>query len=60
MDVKKRVRKKQQKLRLQIENLKITKSNLPAMNFVQASKNMTKLIAQKERELELLETQWKF
>jgi len=60
MDVRKKVCKRRQKLRLQIENLKITKSNLPSLNFTQASKNMFKLIEQKERELHMLETQWKF
>ena len=59
MNIKDKILKRQQKLRLQIENMKVTQNKLPVLNFDQNSKRIFKRIAQKERELAMLESHWK-
>jgi hypothetical protein len=58
MDIKKRVTKRRQELRIRIENYKITKE-LSTLDF-RAVKHVTRSIERAERELDMLERTWKF
>jgi len=60
MNIQKRVAKRRQQLRLRIENMKVTRGLLAkkTMNF--KDDNINRTIAKAERELAMLEDQWKF
>ena len=58
-NIKKQVCAKRQALRLRIENYKITRNLLPKMEF-KGERRITRDIERAERELAMLETQWKF
>ena len=59
MDVKKQVCARRQALRLKIENYKITRKLLPKMEF-KGKQHIERDIERAERELAMLEDQWRF
>jgi hypothetical protein len=60
-DVKKAVAKRRQQLRIRIENLKIMRktSSSRTLDFKGEQKSLTNAIVRAERELAMLEAQWK-
>jgi hypothetical protein len=58
-DVKKQVAKRRQQLRLRIENMKITRSLLAKQIMGFKDKNINHSIERAERELAMLEENWK-